>query len=55
VNNVTKTTREGAKNAADKGSDTVEHPNPSTGKPHFHTKRGDGAKKKDNTHYNYPD
>ena len=50
-----KNTREGANNAANKGSGTIEDPNPKRGDPHFHTKRGDGTKKRDNTHYNYPD
>jgi RHS repeat-associated protein len=54
VNNVSKNTREGANNAANKGSGTVEHRNPSGDKPHFHTKRSDGTKKQDSTHYNYP-
>jgi hypothetical protein len=55
VNNVSNNTREGAKNAANKGSGTVEHRNPARGEPHFHTKRGDGTKKQDKTHYNYPE
>jgi RHS repeat-associated protein len=55
VNNVDKNTREKANNAANKGSGTVEHRNPSRGGPHFHTQRGDGTKKKDSTHYNYPE
>jgi RHS repeat-associated protein len=54
INNVNKTTREGAKNAANKGSGVMEHPNPRRGGPHFHTNRGDGSKKQDGTHYNYP-
>jgi hypothetical protein len=55
ANNVSKNTREGANNAANKGSGTIEDP-PQGGKeqPHFHTKRGTGKKKRDNTHYNYP-
>ena len=53
VNNVTKTTREEARNAANKGSGTVEDRNPTRGQPHFHTKRGTGVKKQDGTHYNY--
>jgi len=55
VNNVSKNTREGANNAANKGSGTINHANPARGEPHFHTKRGDGSKKQDSTHYNYPD
>ncbi len=55
VNNVNKNTREAANNAANKGSGTVEHPNPNRGEPHFHTKRGTGKKKQDSTHYNYPE
>jgi hypothetical protein len=55
VNNVDKNTREKANNAANKGSGTVEHGNPSRGDPHFHTQRGDGTKKQDSTHYNYPE
>jgi RHS repeat-associated protein len=54
VNNVNKNTREAANNAANKGSGTMEHRNPRRGKPHFHTKRGNGTKKQDGTHYNYP-
>ena len=54
VNNVNKNTREKAKNAANKGSGTIEDTNPKRGDPHFHTKRGDGTKKRDNVHYNYP-
>jgi RHS repeat-associated protein len=54
VNNVNRTTREAANNAANKGSGVVEHRNPARGGPHFHTKRGDGSKKQDVTHYNYP-
>jgi len=54
VNNVESNTREGAKNAGNKGSGTVEHPNPQEGDPHFHTTRGDGTKVQDSTHYNYP-
>src|SRR5207302_10745713 len=54
VNNVNKTTREAANNAANKGSGATEHRNPTRGGPHFHTKRGDGSKKQDGTHYNYP-
>jgi RHS repeat-associated protein len=55
ANNVSKNTRERANNAANKGSGTIEDP-PQGGKeqPHFHTKRGTGKKKRDNTHYNYP-
>ena len=55
VNNVNKNTREKAKNAANKGSGTIEDTNPKRGDPHFHTKRGDGTKKRDNVHYNYPE
>jgi hypothetical protein len=55
VNNATRNTREGANNPANRGSRTVEHPNPARGNPHFHTKRGDGTKKRDSTHYNFPD
>jgi hypothetical protein len=55
VNNVSKNTREGANNAANKGSGTINHAKPARGEPHFHTKRGDGSKKQDSTHYNYPD
>jgi RHS repeat-associated protein len=54
VNNVSKTTREAAKNAANKGSGVIHDPNPTRGGPHFHTKRGTGKKKQDSTHYNYP-
>lgn len=54
VNNVESNTREGAKNAGNKGSGTVEHSNPKEGDPHFHTTRGDGTKVQDSTHYNYP-
>jgi RHS repeat-associated protein len=54
ANNVNSNTREGAKNAGNKGSGTVEHPNPKEGDPHFHTARGDGTKVQDSTHYNYP-
>jgi hypothetical protein len=39
VNNVNKNTREKAKNAANKGSGTIEDTNPKRGDPHFHTKR----------------
>jgi hypothetical protein len=49
VNNVNKTTREAAKNAANKGSGVI------SDRGHFHTKRGTGAKKRDGVHYNYPD
>jgi len=52
---VDKNTREGARNAANKGSGTIEHANSKSGDPHFHTRRGDGTKKRDNVHYNYPD
>jgi len=49
VNNVTKNTRERANNAANKGSGTIED------EGHFHTRRGTGKKKRDGTHYNYPE
>jgi RHS repeat-associated protein len=54
VNEVNKNTREKANNAANKGSGTVEHRTPTRGQSHFHTKRGDGTKRQDGTHYNYP-
>jgi hypothetical protein len=54
VNNVENTTKERASNAANKGSGVVSDPNPTRGEPHFHTKRGTGKKKRDGTHYNYP-
>jgi hypothetical protein len=53
VNNVNMNTREAAKNAANKGSGTIEDRNPARGQRHFHTKRGTGVKKRDNVHYNY--
>jgi hypothetical protein len=51
---VNKNTRERANNAGNKGSGTAEHTTPKKGRPHFRTKRGDGTKKQDNVHYNYP-
>jgi hypothetical protein len=53
INNVKKNTREAAKNAANRGSGTVEHRTPTRGKRHFHTRRGTGKKKQDGTHYTY--
>jgi hypothetical protein len=53
ANNVSKNTRERANNAANKGSGTIEDPSSRRSGPHFHTKRGTGAKKRDGTHYNY--
>ena len=44
VNNVDKNTREGANNAANRGSGTIEHTNPRQGSPHFHTQRAMGLR-----------
>lgn len=55
VNNVSSNTREAARNKANQGSGTVEHRTPTRGQSHFHTKRSTGDKKRDNTHYNYPE
>jgi phage tail tape-measure protein len=54
VNNVNKNTREAARNAANKGSGVIHDRKSKRGKSHFHTKRGNGNKKRYNVHYNYP-
>lgn len=54
VNNVGSNTREGANDAANRGSGTIEDATPKKGQPHSHTRRGTGEKKKVTTHYNYP-
>lgn len=56
VNEVNRNTREGAKNAANRGSGTIHDQNPKSGdRSHFHPARGDGSKVRDGSHYYYPE
>jgi RHS repeat-associated protein len=56
VNEVNRNTREGAKNAANRGSGTIHDQNPKDGdRSHFHPARGDGSKVRDGSHYYYPE
>lgn len=56
VNEVNRNTREGAKNAANRGSGTIHDQNPKNGdRSHFHPARGDGSKVRDGSHYYYPE
>ncbi len=49
-------TREGARNKSlNGGSTAVNHNNPTTGKPHYHSGDAQGEKKPTSTHHNYPE
>ena len=54
VNQTDSNTREDANNRSNQGTGTVEHSNPTTGKPHFHPADAQGNKKPGSTHHNYP-
>ncbi len=49
-----KAAKDSARNNSGGNQSPIQHGNPQRGKPHFHSVNGNGCKKRDGCHYNYP-